>query len=258
MSIYITGDVHCGESIDKFWEFLYVKILRNEQFTKDDYIIVCGDFGLLWEDEPGKLEKLLAELYEIHFPWTTLFIDGNHENFNRLEKLPEVEMFGGLVDKYSDSIYHLKRGEVYTIEGKKFLTIGGALSIDIEPIPDEWPGRILNKSYWKQELLSDSDKTKITKALIDNNFEFDYIITHTAPSNYIYDLIKVYEPNYVYNNKKKDWNEQKIDDPVAKFLEYEVLRRGVKFKRWFCGHLHDDIPINDKFMFTYDTFTKIV
>lgn len=53
--IYITGDMHGDIDIRK---------LTNQNFpqqqlmTKDDYLIICGDFGLLWEDSPS--EYLLA------------------------------------------------------------------------------------------------------------------------------------------------------------------------------------------------------
>ena len=55
---------------------------------------------------------------------TYLFCDGNHENFELLEEYPEEEKYGGKVGKISKRIYHLKRGEVYTIEEKTFFVFG--------------------------------------------------------------------------------------------------------------------------------------
>lgn len=39
-------------------------------------------------------------------------------------------MYGAKVLKVSDNVFYLKRGEIYTIEDKLFLVLGGALSDD--------------------------------------------------------------------------------------------------------------------------------
>ena len=77
--IYITGDLHGGYDIQK---------LLRVKFNPDDIIIVCGDFGYVFhEDEFLRMEQLknLHRLMDI-IGCTLLFVDGNHENFNRLEK----------------------------------------------------------------------------------------------------------------------------------------------------------------------------
>lgn len=86
MAIYFFGDTHAGIDIDKIF---FVK-----DYTKEDFIIVCGDFGVLWSDLDGKykqidalkMEENLKERIE-KLPCTLLFIDGNHDNFNRLKAL---------------------------------------------------------------------------------------------------------------------------------------------------------------------------
>jgi hypothetical protein len=92
-------------------------------------------------------------------PWTTLFIDGNHENFNRLfsEEFSEIDMFGDKVKKISDSIFYLQRGRVYKIDGKTFFTFGGGESIDKN-------SRLINIDWWSQE--------------IPNYYEMDNAIEH--------------------------------------------------------------------------------
>ena len=48
--------------------------------TKEDYVIICGDFGGVWNKEvENKEEKHLLDWLE-EKPFTTLFVDGNHEN----------------------------------------------------------------------------------------------------------------------------------------------------------------------------------
>ncbi len=73
--IYVTGDCH-GD-----WRRFQKKSFPEQKdMTHDDYIIICGDFGI-WTDD--KEERwCLDELSNRSF--TTLFIDGNHENFDRL------------------------------------------------------------------------------------------------------------------------------------------------------------------------------
>ena len=57
-------------------------------------MIICGDFGGLW-DGGQKDQHWLDWLAEK--PFTTLFVDGNHENFDLLNALPEKEWHGGRV-----------------------------------------------------------------------------------------------------------------------------------------------------------------
>jgi calcineurin-like phosphoesterase family protein len=81
LKVYVTGDTHCPIDIKK---------LNSENFqegktlTKDDVVIILGDFGLLWKDIPDKEEKYWTNWLN-NKPWTTLFVDGNHENHNRLK-----------------------------------------------------------------------------------------------------------------------------------------------------------------------------
>ena len=63
--------------------------------------------------------------------FTTLFVDGNHENFERLYRYPVEEWHGGKIHKIRDSVIHLMRGETYDIDNKKFFVFGGAKSHDI-------------------------------------------------------------------------------------------------------------------------------
>lgn len=50
-NIYIFGDTHGTHEIDK--------IFLVDEYEKDDFIIVCGDFGVLWKDEISPLKAAL-------------------------------------------------------------------------------------------------------------------------------------------------------------------------------------------------------
>ena len=48
--IYITGDIHREQDIHKInpREFIV-----GETLTEEDYVIICGDFGCIWDGSTG-------------------------------------------------------------------------------------------------------------------------------------------------------------------------------------------------------------
>ena len=214
--IYVTGDIHGGFDIHK----LSSKELRSAgmRIKKDDYVIVCGDFGLVWDNKPEERywRKWLDEK-----PWTTLFVDGNHENFELLNTYPVEEWHGGRIHRISEKIVHLMRGNVFSLEGASFFTFGGAASHD-----KEW--RLPDLSWWPEELPSDEELRQANDVLAQCNNQVDYIISHCAPS-----LIQGrLNPTY------------KIDR-LTEYFEY--VRETVKFRRWYFGHYHEDVDFDDGF-----------
>ena len=96
--------------------------------TKDDYVIICGDFGY-WDDS-GEQRYWRKWLTEKSF--TLLWVDGNHENYDMLKRIPAVSWKGGKAQFITPSIIRLMRGQVYDIGGVRFFTFGGAASHDID------------------------------------------------------------------------------------------------------------------------------
>jgi len=100
--------------------------------TKEDYVIICGDFGGVWhKDEESPEETMVLDWLESR-PFTTLFVCGNHENFDRLYQYPVEDWHSGKVHKIRESVLHLMRGQVFEIEEKKIFSFGGASSHDIQ------------------------------------------------------------------------------------------------------------------------------
>ena len=125
--IYITGDCHRN-----FERFNTRNFPEQKEMTKDDYVLICGDFGGIWnKDTENKEETWLLDWLDCK-TFTTLFIDGNHENFDRLYAYPVEEWHGGKIHKIRPSVLHLMRGQVFEIAEKKVFTFGGASSHDIE------------------------------------------------------------------------------------------------------------------------------
>lgn len=201
--IFITGDTHGGMDVGK----LNTKNFpEGKNLTKDDYLIVTGDFGFIW-DESNQDRYWLKWFQNKNF--TTLFVDGNHENFDLLNAF-QIEMWnGGKVHRINDSVIHLMRGQIYLIDGNKIFTFGGAMSSDIE-------FRKENVSWWKDEMPSKVEQEEGLKNLEVNNWEVDYIITHTCPAS----ALKV-----INNTFQKDKEVTELYD----FFEY--INRKVKYKQ---------------------------
>lgn len=170
--IYVVGDIHGELEIEKLSkEWLASKGVDPNE---GDYVVVAGDFGLIWGPEPSDSERRWLDWIDA-MPWTTLFVDGNHENFDRLNAYPTERWQGGMVHRVSRKVLHLMRGNVYEICGKKLFAFGGATSHD----------RALRKegvSWWPQEMPSEDELAHAEAALANHDNRVDYIVTHCAPT----------------------------------------------------------------------------
>ncbi len=204
--VYVTGDIHSGEYLNKLSEGPFP---GRKNMTKDDYVIIAGDFGVplgggyaSWDRD--NFEWLNAA------PFTTLFVDGNHENFDLLEEYEEVEFKGGTARRLADSVFHLKRGEIYTLQGKRFFTFGGARSHDAI-------FRTEHINWWRQEEPDEQEYKRGLAALERCGWKVDFVITHAAPASLA---------------------PRQADAPVCLYLEQ--IRKRLEFEKWFFGHYHMD------------------
>jgi hypothetical protein len=231
-NIYVTGDVHGDNSISKLstknWPI-------GKTLDRDDYLIIVGDVAILWENVINNHERYLKNWYGKTKPWTTLYIDGNHENHKRLNDLPTTKMFGDEVGVVSDNIYHLKRGRVYNIHGSTFFTMGGATSTDKYR-------RTMDIDWWEEEVPSYDEYNLGIDTLEAKNWEVDYVLTHTMPSQ----IFSMFGFSMDYGDR--------MSCPVAKYLDNIAM--GLKYKGWYFGHFHDDID-RGKFHLMYDRIEKI-
>ena len=258
--ILVTGDCH-----SRFEKFSIDNFSRGKELDKNDYVIILGDFGLIWDYQgENKNEKYWLDWLNDK-PWATLFIDGNHENFDRLNSYNVSEWHGGKVHFIRPSIIHLMRGEIFNIGGKKILAMGGAESHDIQHgiiDPADYPTRkdmrkacreleekcggwqfamyrIRGESWWPQEVPSAAERTNAMINLEKNNNKVDFIISHEAPASDLYPLSKGYYKPTEY----------------SKFLE--IIHSTVDYKGYFFGHYHVDFIINEKDMCLYHNIIRI-
>lgn len=225
--ILIIGDTHGAR--DNFDNVA----LSYPNLTKDDYVIVTGDFGFVWGVNEYHIkddDKWLDFLEEK--PWTTLFVDGNHENHMRLREYPIKEWNGGKVHEIRKSVLHLMRGEVFEIEGKTFFCFGGARSTD-------QLYRIPYRSWWPQEIPSQEEYDNAISNLELINYHPNYIITHAMPDIYLRELQGSYYK----------------EDKVA-FMLNDFLLQCI-YDKWYCGHYHLDVKMRDNFQICYKQIYEI-
>lgn len=249
--IYITGDCH-----QEFGRFNSRNFPEQKEMNKDDFVIVCGDFGGVWRmHEESEEEKWNLDWLETK-PFSTLFVDGNHENFDRLYNYPVEEWNGGLVHKIRPSVIHLMRGQVFTIDGKKIFTFGGAKSHDIsdgilemdDPYFEEKRRalrevnalyRVNHVNWWKEELPTKEEMEEGIKNLAANGNSVDFIVTHCcATSTQFFISAGSYE-----------------SDCLTDYLE--GIRSNTQFKKWFFGHYHDNKNVNSEELLLYEQIIRI-
>lgn len=221
--ILLTGDIH------RLTDYKRLTNIKDKNMTREDYVIVLGDFGFPWNNSE-KEKEAFQEICNKRF--TVLFVDGNHENHDLLDRM-EVETWnGGKIHRLSDNVIHLMRGQIFNLNGIKIFTFGGADSIDKH-------FRVPYVTWWPRELPSGDEYEEGLCNLEKEQNEVDYILTHTCPK-YIKNEIG-FEDKY------------KVD--IEEYLD--LIAQRVKFRRWYFGHLHDDFPIGNKYVLVYKKIIKI-
>jgi len=244
MSILFSGDFHAGEcgELSYITKKALIKKHGVEKYNNIRYHIILGDGGFLWQGNHNTdlfNYKVLANR-----PFPVLCVIGNHEPILGMNNLPEKDIgIGETVYQINiDPFFaYLKRGKVYTIDGFKFLVLGGALSIDKD---DRKP----NKSWWEKEYWTEQEKRDLFK-LLESEKTFDCVLSHTGP-NHINKLLFT-DPKYL--SKIRDDEVARLNDQIAE---------GIQYRKWWCGHWHrdlyHDVPNEDRgYYYLYKT-TKIL
>lgn len=226
-----TGDTHGSIDMMKLNQHHFP---LQKKLTKNDYLLIAGDFGHIWYP-PGHMREREQNYYlNDYFPsrkYTTLFIDGNHENENLIDTYPDEVWNGGKIHRINDSIIHLKRGQVFEIDGLKVFTMGGACSIDKA-------NRIPYISWWPEEEPSNEELEEGISNLEKHNWKVDIVVTHTVSEKVL--------------NKLLDKGMNKYPESLNKY--FAMLENNLQYKKWFFGHFHLDTVVDEK---TIGLFNKI-
>lgn len=223
---YITGDTHIPLDSGKL---LPENFKEGSMLDENDYLIILGDFGGVWDNKSPEHKKWLDFLASRRY--TTLFIDGNHENFDILNSM-DVDLFcGGKVHKVRENVLHLMRGQVYNIDGTKFFCFGGGFSKDRDR-------RLPHISWWQEEMPNDKEYEEGLKNLKENGYMVDYILTHTAPLPIISQFFLPF-------------GETKLNNYLS---EIDKL---VSYKKWYFGHVHKDMEVDDRHTALYEKIIEL-
>lgn len=206
--MFVASDIHGP---------LNLEVLRPDNFPRPgkdgDFLLLCGDVGVVWDGAEN--DRKLAAWYDAQ-PYSTLYIDGNHDNHELLSRFPVTRWRGGMVHEISPKVRHLMRGQVYEVEGARIFCFGGAFSVKRvrggSPVP-----------VWDGEMPSAEEYEAGWSNLKAAGMEVDFIFTHTCPTSCLQKLHGDFYPH-----------ERALND----YLE-EVARQ-VRWKRWFFGHFHAD------------------
>ncbi|MBQ7993828.1 MAG: metallophosphatase family protein [Solobacterium sp.] len=251
MAIFVTGDTH-GRP-DRLSSKYFP---TQENLTGDDLMIILGDFGLVFDQEEGEMEKLFLDWLD-QKPFTVLAALGNHENYDRIETLPVEERFGAPVRVLRPSVFLLESGYVYNLNGKKAFVFNGAASHDIsdglldgndpdwreKAIAMQEEGkkyfRVKGVSWWPQEVEKDE---AVYERGIKNLEAIDY------------------KPDFVFTHCASDRIEEKlgVSHPSKLTSYFETLEDRLSPETiWLFGHYHIDAVVAANRICLYEQIARI-
>lgn len=224
--IYVTGDVHCPHDIKKLNTMMWPE---QKNLTRDDYLIVCGDMGIVWD---GSNEDSYWQDWFENKRFTTLFVDGNHENHVLLREYPVTLWNGGKVHQIRPNVYHLMRGQVFNLDGLKVFSMGGAVSHDKM-------FRREGRDWWAEEMPSDEEYEEAVNNLAANDWKVDLVVSHCAP-----------------DSSQSQLGDYFQHDKLTNFLQV-VVKEQLNYKLWCFGHYHFDVDLDQKHYCLYQGIKKI-
>lgn len=199
--IYVTGDTHGDMSR-----------LKGLPLHRKDTLIVAGDFGFLWKDDRAE-RRALKQIGNL--PFTTLFIDGTHENFTALERYPATYYGGAECRRLGKRLYWVRRGQVAVLEDRRIFLMGGGDT----PFED---GREPGVNWWAEESPSEQEREDARYLLSCVGNQVDFVITHEPPQR-LHAFLDLSSAETT---------------PLRGFLD-EVAEQ-TSFTHWYFGSIHKD------------------
>lgn len=221
--ILITGDTH--------GDFSRFQQPAVKKLKKEDALIICGDFGFVW-DGSKKEQQMLKKIGKRRHD--TLFVEGCRDNYDLLKGYPIVEYCGGKARQISGRLYQLLRGEIYELGGKKVFAFGGGYS------DEEWLD-IGHSSgmWWGEEQPSEEEMARGLERLREAGGHVDLIVSHDAPAS-IRRFIRI------------------DDNEVSTLHAYlDEVAKACSFNRWFFGHYHLDKVVPPRFIAVFQSTQRV-
>ena len=228
MATYITGDPHGSTA-------RIAVFCSGKNLSEDDILVLLGDVGanyfLDFRDLSMKeeLNALGPEMLCIH---------GNHEARPwHMLGCTTKEWHGGIV-YYEEEFPHVlyaKDGEIYRLEGKACMAIGGAYSVDRQI-------RLARGWHWfPDEQPSDEIKAYVEEQL--RRHTVDVIFSHTCPADFR--PVECFLPGL---------DQSRVDTSTEDWLDQIEKRTG--YETWYCGHWHIN-KIDQKIHFLLDQWEQL-
>lgn len=217
--LYVTGDIHG----DPFERFSYNRNVDVREINEDDYVIIAGDFGCVWDWRGNSNEDAYKLSWLNSKPWTTIVVLGNHEAWNVYEDMPDVTpdfVYAGSVkqcvymNKVYDKIYIVDSVAILKLCDKAVLAIAGADSHDKMY-------RTEGKTWWPQEKINIAKCIDFFEKNSAISNYYDLIVTHDAPSIMMDGIGSYYYLRVTYGEM---------------FLD--MVRQNFCFGKWIHGHMH--------------------
>ncbi len=236
---FITGDKHR--------DFTSVKRFCREMNTRrKDVLIILGDSGLNYYEDIRD-DKLKAAIAELNI--TLLCLYGNKECRPENIGTYGVRTFcGGRVyyePKYPN-IFFATDGEVYSFDGRRYIVMDGAHSVDKQYCLEE------GRPFWNDEMPDGEAKAKFEdKLAVEGNRIFG-ILTHTCPIGYLpTEMFLSAKQKAGHRRKPKRGQAEKqfkldIDRSTEEWLG--EIEKKTDYKVWYCGHYHIDKQIDKIYM----------
>lgn len=215
--IYVTGDTH-----GKFQRI--TDFCEHEKTSCEDIMIILGDAGINYNG--WVLDREKKELLKT-LPITLFCIHGNHEQRpDTIDSYAEKRWHGGIVYWEEDypNLLFAKDGEIFDLDGKQTIVIGGAYSID------KMIRVIYGYGWWADEQLSDEIKRYVEEQLEKRNWKIDVILSHTVPLKY--------EPREMFMTGVDQSN---VDKSTEEWLDW--IEEKLEYQKWYCGHYHTEKKI---------------
>ena len=226
---YITGDTHGNfNRINYFCE--------KFETSKEDILCILGDAGINYY--LNKKDYMLKQVLQ-DMPITFFCIHGNHEErpFN-ISTYITKKWNGGTVyyEEEFPNILFAKDGEIYNINGKSILVIGGAYSVDKEY-------RLLKGWSWFKDEQPNKEIVKYIEKQITKQRHFDIVLTHTCP-------IKT-EPRHMF---LPFIDQSKVDKTTELLLQR--IADWITFDSWYFGHFHGHWN-NGKYHMLFEDYVEV-
>lgn len=226
--IYITGDIHARPGAT-------IKMAEKAGLTLSDTLIILGDVGANYH---GNEADHCVKMALSSIPATILCLHGNHEQRPHTIPTYKTKMWNGGIVWYEDeypNLLFLKDGEVYTIEGRNFMAIGGAYSVDKEY-------RVLmGLHWWADEQPSAEIKAYVEKQLSEHRV--DIILSHTCPAKFT-----------PVERFLRGINQSQVDRSTEEWLD--SIEDNIDYEAWYCGHWHTNKKVG-KLTFLYEDWEAL-